>query len=169
MKIFALSALLAASLSSVTFADTIRFEGKIDAQTCNVSLNGNPGSTIVVMPTVSSNDLATAGATAGETPFTLEFSHCSGAVNASVLFAGYSFNYEGRLINEGTAANLTIQVIDSISNNIINFNSPTGTISSMVDISTGTATIPFTAKYYAEDAVSAGTVLATTGYAIAYE
>ncbi|AWM78962.1 type 1 fimbrial protein [Gammaproteobacteria bacterium ESL0073] len=173
MKLLALSALLATSLTPVAFAadqaNVLHFQGRVTSQTCNVSLNGNPGTTVVVMPTIAEAALATTGTTAGDTPFTLEFTNCSGKVNAKILFAGQYFNFAGRLLNTGTAKNLSIQVTDSLSNSIINFNNPNNTMSSQVDISSGTATIPFVAKYYAESPVTAGTVLASTNYEVVYE
>lgn len=173
MKLIAFSALLASSLTPFALAaeqaNVVHFQGRISSQTCNVSLNGNPGSTVVVMPTVTEASLATTGSTTGDTPFTLEFSNCSGKINARIFFAGQDFNYAGRLRNAGTAKNLSIQVTDSLSNTIINFNNPSATMSSAVDISSGTATIPFVAKYYAESPVLAGTVSAATNYEVMYE
>lgn len=173
MRILAFSALLATSIAPVALAqqaNVVHFQGEVTNKTCNISLNGEPGSTIVTMPTVAAANLATTGTTAGDTPFTLEFSNCVGTlVNATIWFAGQNFNADGRLLNEGTAGNLTIQVTDVLSNSIINFNSPTASKSSTVDLTTGSATVPFVAKYYAETAVSAGTVLATTNYSVTYE
>lgn len=173
MKLYALSALLATSITPFTFAaeqtNVLHFQGRVSSQTCDVSLNGNPGTTVVVMPTIAEAALSATGTTAGDTPFTLEFSNCSGKVNGKILFAGQNFNFAGRLRNTGTAQNLSIQVTDSLSSSIINFNDPNNTMSSQVDLSSGTATIPFIAKYYAESPVSAGTVLASTTYEVIYE
>ncbi len=51
--------------------NTIRFQGEVNAQTCNVNVNDATGSPIILLPTVSTAELSTAKSTAGKTPLRL--------------------------------------------------------------------------------------------------
>ncbi|PRE84487.1 fimbrial protein, partial [Burkholderia gladioli] len=51
---------------------TITFMGNVTAQTCTINGNGSGSKNFTVtLPTVSASSLATAGATAGATPFNI--------------------------------------------------------------------------------------------------
>lgn len=71
------AALVSASVSAAS-DNTINFQGEVTTETCSVSVNGNNASPVVLLPTVSTSDLAASGATAGETPFTVGVSGCTG-------------------------------------------------------------------------------------------
>lgn len=103
--------------------NTITFKGQVSDQTCQVSVNGNSGSPIVVLPTVASSDLDTAGKFAGETPFTIAVTGCTapttGDLNIKTTFLGADVNAGGNLGNTGTAQNVAIQLLDATGGNPI--------------------------------------------------
>lgn len=70
MKKLTLSILVLGALfgTSVQANNTITFLGEVSDQTCEVAINGNAANPSVLLPTVSTAQLATAGSVAGETP-----------------------------------------------------------------------------------------------------
>ena len=56
---------------------TVHFTGEIVASTCVVSTANQPGKT-VALPQVTNQLFSGAGSSTGDTPFTLQFSGCSG-------------------------------------------------------------------------------------------
>ncbi len=69
---------------------TVHFTGEIVASTCVVSTANQPGKT-VALPQVTNQLFSGAGSSTGDTPFTLQFSGCSGVTGGSgyvVVFTG---------------------------------------------------------------------------------
>ncbi|WP_392566612.1 fimbrial protein [Utexia brackfieldae] len=175
MKKLLSTAILAASvLPAFAFAvqsNTVTFKGEVSSQTCDVSINGVKETPVILLPTVAATQLATKGSTAAETNFTIDISGCNQTLTkAKAIFAGNNVTTTGNLGNTGTATKVSIQVKDGVGNSVLNFNG-TDTVSGITAISTsGTASLPFSASYFAEDAgVTAGTVVASAQYAISYE
>ena len=80
---------VAAAMPAVSQAadGTITFTGQITSQTCTISGNGAGKNLTVTLPTVSTSALATAGTTAGRTPFNIALSNCTpNSGNVSTYF-----------------------------------------------------------------------------------
>ncbi|AWM79607.1 type 1 fimbrial protein [Gammaproteobacteria bacterium ESL0073] len=174
MKKLVSGVILAAGLvPALAFAqqtpNTINFKGEVTTQTCQVSINGASTSPVVLLPTVADTALATAGTTAGDTNFTIELQNCAtNLTSAKATFVGNNVQASGNLGNTGTATGVSIQVAND-GGSVLDFNA-SDVVSSAATISgTGTASLPFTASYYAEAPATAGTVLASTQFAIVYQ
>lgn len=177
-KVVCLSSVLLSlySLSAAAVSDnTISFEGEVTAQTCTVLVNGQT-SPVVLLPTVSTNDLATSGSTAGTTSFEFNVSGCTTLDDASTIGAKFSGNAvdtstagAGTLGNTGTATNVNIQLLDSTSTPI-NLNSTwLGDGDIALPANSTTATQTYYARYFATGAATAGTVRASVQYALNYQ
>lgn len=126
-----LTATAQASTGDSTYSgNTIYFVGEVVTETCQVDINGNAESPIVMLPSISAADLASAGATAGETTFTLGISGCSGAaIKTQTRFIGNNVDAKGNLVpvdagNSGYAGNVALQLLDAPGGNPLNLNSP---------------------------------------------
>ena len=108
----------AAAMPAVSQAadGTITFTGQITSQTCTISGNGGGKNFTVTLPTVSTSALATAGTTAGRTPFNIALSNCTpNSGNVSTYFEpGATVDTTtGQLINaSGTATNVEIGLLN---------------------------------------------------------
>lgn len=171
MKKFISSILLTAStLPTLAFAEqpnTINFRGEVTSQTCNVSINGETTSPVVLLPTVSSSVLTTAGQTAGNTGFSIEIKDCTQASKAKAWIYTALNGSNGNVLNTGgTASNVEIRLLDGVTQQQVFMTHATSqaTISS-----SGTASIPLVAQYYSTGNTSAGSVIGTAMYIMAYE
>ncbi|WP_368880957.1 fimbrial protein [Shewanella algae] len=124
------SALIIPTAVQAGSSNTIYFVGEVVSETCQVSINGNAESPIVLLPSVTAADLATAGATAGETTFTLRLSGCSGSAKTTATrFVGNSVDADGNLVAPDTGAtgyakNVALQLLDAPGGNPVNLSSP---------------------------------------------
>ena len=160
------------AISFAASQNTITFKGQVSDQTCQVSVNGNAGSPIVVLPTVASSDLNTAGKFAGETPFTIAVTGCTapttGDLNIRTTFLGANVNTGGNLGNTGTAKNVAIQLLDASGGTPITLSGMTS-VEGLVLKKDETATShDFAARYISTGAATAGTVSASAQYALDY-
>ncbi|EAO4398011.1 type 1 fimbrial protein [Salmonella enterica] len=181
MKKLALIASLAAVFGTVSMAQaastgTITFQGKLTANTCDVVVDGQSEDATVVLPTVGTNLLDAATKTAGETGFVMALNNCAGTLDTASAFfeAGSSVDpVTGRLKNmSGSASNVTLQLLDGSSNarSVIqagNQNQVANT--SYVNVSSGSANLPYSVRYYAEAPTTAGTVVSNVVYSIQYQ
>ncbi|MEY0233087.1 fimbrial protein [Providencia manganoxydans] len=169
MKKSLLVLLVASSVSaSVMAADgTITFNGEITATTCDVT-TGTGGDFTVTLPTVSTTALSAAGATAGNTSFTIELANCSVsgvdvAANFESLTSGDATT--GNLIPSVSPANVQIGLADQAGNVAKVNGAPVG----QQTITAGAATLAYQAFYYAKDVVTApGVVTAQVNYTLTY-
>ncbi|MGC1065325.1 fimbrial protein [Pantoea agglomerans] len=172
-----LAVLISAGLVSASvFAasdNTINFQGEVTTETCSVSVNGNNASPVVLMPTVSTSDLAASGATAGDTTFTVAVSGCAGdstsATKISTVFVGNNVSAAGNLSNTGTAKNVEVQILDP-KDAVVNLTSGytgSGDLTLQTGETSGSAT--YSARYYASGTPTAGTVTASLQYAVTYQ
>ena len=81
----ALTSTLAMSVAQANDG-TINFTGELTAQTCTSTINGTANAATVALPRLSIASLATAGATAGATNFTIELSRCQGTIATAAAF-----------------------------------------------------------------------------------
>ncbi len=112
----ALSAAFSVNAHAVS-QNTIRFQGEVNAQTCNVDVNGTSGSPIVLLPTVSTNKLSKANSSSGATNFTINVSGCQAPTSSDqtidLVLVGNNVTTNGNLGNLGTAKNFELQLLNS--------------------------------------------------------
>lgn len=180
-KIIAVAALVAVStLSTVQAAGngTINFTGAVNSQTCNATVNGATGATAaaVTLPTVQVNVLSAAGSVAGQTSFNVGVSGCAttnptGAGTVKAYFEkGPNVDTNGRLINTtaGGASNVVLQLVDGTGNTVINAGDISQNTGNFVTITGGNATLPYSVRYYATGAATAGAVTSSVTYSLIY-
>lgn len=181
MKNLTIVASLVAVFSSVGLAQaastgTITFNGELTASTCEVAIDGQNADATVVLPTVGTNQLSSASQTAGETGFVMALNNCSGTLQTASAFfeAGASVDsVTGRLTNlSGTASNVSLQLLDGSNTNrevIQAGNSNQAANTKYQNVTSGSATLPYAVRYYAEGATTAGSVITNVVYSIQYQ
>lgn len=171
------SALLSAGAMAAD-TGTITFNGAITDSTCDVNVEGQGADATVTLPTRSASALATAGAETGKTQFTLALSGCTGtALNTAKAFfqAGNTVDTAtGRLLNTDLtgATNVTLQLRDGQDDSVIKVGDQNQTGSSAigyVDITSGSASLPYFVEYYAEAAATPGAVTSQVTYSLDYQ
>lgn len=171
------SALALGGFATQAFAydGTINFTGTISNVTCTLAVSGTTPGTIT-LPTVTQSALKAAGDTAGTTQFSIKLSACTGTptpTEAAAWFeTGAEVNAAGRLLTTvgGTST-------DTLSIALYNMGSATpiaigqgSSSGSQFPITSGSATLNYQAKYYAEKTgVPAGAVQAKVNYTIQYQ
>jgi major type 1 subunit fimbrin (pilin) len=172
------AAILASAAMASQFAaaadGTITFEGAITAQTCTINGNGSGSNNFAVkLPTVSSSTLATAGQTAGRTPFSIALTNCtpsSGNVHTFVESGPTIDTTTGNLIlNPGGATNVQIALQNSDFTNIRAGAADASQNSKSVAITSGNATLNYYAQYIATGPATAGAANASVMYTMAYQ
>ncbi|QOY72408.1 fimbrial protein [Pseudomonas sp. OST1909] len=152
---------------------TINFTGELTAQTCTSTVNGTTSVPTVTLPKLSTASLASAGATAGSTNFTIELSKCTGtiATAAAIFEAGTGVDpVTKNLVNTGTAKNVQFQLLDS-AGKVIRAGDTASQVSNTTRtaMSAGTAVLPYAVQYVASGASTAGTVVGSVTYSINYQ
>lgn len=181
-KIIALGILLSATASASAFAasdNTITFQGEVADQTCQVTINGNAGSPVVLLPTVNAADLANSGKTAGDTTFEIGVSGCTANetddIKISTVFVGNLVTTAGNLGNTGTAKNVEIQIkndkgaIDFSQGTYTGAGDLTITASTDADNPNTSATHEYIASYYSTGTAGIGSVAGSLQYAVSYQ
>ncbi|KNA26229.1 fimbrial protein (plasmid) [Pantoea ananatis] len=160
--------------SSAASQNTIRFQGEVNAQTCNINVNDATGSPIILLPTVSTAELSTAKSTAGKTPFTINLTGCVAPASGTtqqvdINLAGNNISPTGDLLNTGTAKNVSLRLLDS-KGEIINMANGSVTVQGMTLASGSTsASQDFSVEYYSDSgSAGAGTVLSSVQYSVSY-
>lgn len=161
-------------------APTVQFQGEVTDQTCDVNINGETNSTIL-LPTVNTSELSAGGSTAGVTPFTITLSNCGEVAKGKTIttnFLGHNVTSAGVLNNTATmtpADNVGIQLLENDSKDAtpIKLSGVTPSVSAMSFAADSTDTSishTFGAQYYAIDkAATAGKVLAVAEYTVSYK
>ncbi|MEG0859901.1 MAG: fimbrial protein [Pseudomonas sp.] len=156
---------------------TITFNGLINSETCVVKVNGGSANAAVVLPTVAAKTLGTVGQTAGLTQFTMELTDCGDVSKKAYAFfeAGSTVDpRSGNLKNAtGTAKGVQLQLVDVSStkpdNSIKVGQESQRTATTQIATTTeGKGTLPYGVQYFAEGAITAGTVISSVTYTIAY-
>ena len=177
-RFFAITLLSTALTPLIAHATpTVTFQGEVASQTCEATINGNENGT-VLLPTVKTTDLATAGSTVGATPFTISVKDCTAdpdnAVEISTRFLGQQVTDGGNLGNIATtnaASNVAIQLTkDSAGKNPITLNGVTNVEGLVLAKNETEASYNFGAQYISEaGGATAGTVTAVTEYTLSYQ
>lgn len=176
------SALALGGFATQAFAydGTINFTGTISNVTCTLAVSGTTTPGTITLPTVTQSALKAVGDTAGTTQFSIKLSACTGTpapTQAAAWFeTGAEVNAAGRLLTTvgGTPT-------DTLSIGLYNMGNPTpivigqgdgsfGSSGRQFPITSGSATLNYQAKYYAEKTgVPAGAVQAKVNYTIQYQ
>jgi P pilus assembly protein, pilin FimA len=172
LAVFTGSLLVCANAMAVS-DNTITFQGEVSDETCSVAINGNQSTPVVLLPTVSSTELASSGDTAGPVTFDIGLTGCTGdAANStqiSTVFVGNQVTTNGNLGNTGTASNVEVQILDTTGTEIDLTDGFTGSGDLTLAAGETEASATYTAQYYAAGQSTAGTVEATMQYAVSYQ
>ncbi|ASU37301.1 fimbrial protein [Herbaspirillum sp. meg3] len=180
MKKTIISSLLAiaalAPVASFASDGTINFTGTVTNQTCTI--NGGSPNFSVTLPKVSASSLATAGAKAGQKPFTIALTACStksgGARALFEIGSGVNTN-TGRLINTVTdntgAKGVEIGLATANGTDILVNGVSTQPQSFVAIDANGSATLNYLAQYVATGTVptGAGATTSSVTYSIEYQ
>lgn len=173
--------ILMSSVAAHAADGQVSFNGEVIENSCQVVQKNK----VVTLPTVQRSALDAAGATAGVVPFTIDLTGCTAGSNVSVYFEKDSVvSSDGRLLNnvdtsggDTAAGNVEVELMN---NNFGFINLATqpaintdGTVSgSAVPVSTadssGDASLPFYARYYATGASTAGKVNTYVNFTVVY-
>lgn len=172
--------LLAIAASAATFQasasnNTITFQGQITEHTCNVTVNGNSASPMVLLPTVSTGELASANSTAGLTAFEVAVTDCGSLATGttfSTVFVGNNVTEDGNLGNiGGDAQNVELQILEKEGSDEINLSSgPVSTEGFTLASGANSASRNYYVQYISPSGgATAGAVKGTLQYAITYQ
>ena len=169
--ILAASALALGSVAAHATDGTVTINGKVTDQTCKVSANSKD--ITVTLPTVGVGSLATAGTTAGRTPFTINLENCkAGDVSAFFETGGNVDAASGRLNNTGNASNVQVQLLSDSSVVIpVLANAAQAPVTTKATVAKDgdSAALNYYAEYYATGAAKAGDVATSVQYTINYQ
>lgn len=161
---------LTASSFAATSNNTVRFMGEVSEQTCNITVNGSSSAPVILLPTAAKGQLASAGDTTGETPFTVMLSGCGAQTsNASVLFVANDVDGVNlkNIATTSPASNVAIQLMEGTT--ALDFvGNKAQTASQSVGGTNTSATYDLTARYFATGASTAGSVEAQVQFAVTY-
>ncbi|MCU9952965.1 type 1 fimbrial protein [Burkholderia sp. BKH01] len=184
LSLFVVAAGLAATSAAHAADGRINFTGSVVASTCKI--NEGVNDLKVALPTASTNMLTGAGKTAGRTPFKLTLTGCTtdkeeggttipAPVNkVAVAFEpGTTVNLAtGRLMLTGddSAKNVEISILNDKYEPIKVGAESSAQNSQVVNIDTtaGTATLQYSAEYYATGDVTGGTANSHVTYSLIY-
>ena len=171
--ILAASALALGSVAAHAADGTVTINGMVTDQTCKVSANSKD--ITVTLPTVGVGSLATAGTTAGRTPFTINLENCkAGDVSAFFETGGNVDAASGRLNNTdaGGAQNVQVQLLSDSSVAIpVLANAAQAAVTTKATVANDgeSAALNYYAEYYATGAATAGKVATSVQYTINYQ
>jgi len=164
--------------SAMAVDGTITINGKVTDTTCSIAVNGGSEDATVTLPTVSANSLKAPGETAGATPFNISLTSCSGTAlgTASTYYepGTYVDSATGRLNIDTTASdaakNVQVELLNASMESIVAGSPVTdGQNDIPVDISAGSGTLNYFARYYATAQSVAGSVATQIDYTMTYE
>lgn len=170
------------SLSAAAADGKITFTGKISDVTCTIkggdNTDGGTSNFTVKLPSVSTTALATAGQSAGDTPFSVVVggSGQTGCTNGKIAKMWFETStptvdaaHGGRLKNtaSGGATNVLVALLNK-AGATIDLSNNAGGEGSKEEIADNTATLKYTAQYYATGAATAGDVNTYVNYSVVY-
>lgn len=170
------------SLSAAAADGTITFSGNISTVTCTVkggdNTDGGASDFTVGLPSVSTTALKAAGESAGDTRFSVVIGGAgqTGCTNGKVARLRFETTTQtidaangGRLKNTaaGGASNVLVGLLNK-GNAPINLSNDAGIEGSKEQIAGNTATLLYTAQYYATAPATAGDVNTFVNYSVVY-
>lgn len=181
MKSYNTKTTLLAAVIGMTFASsamaadgTITINGTVTDNTCDISVDNQGKDAIVVLPTISASSLSSVGSTAGATPFAIALTNCANmTLNSAATFFEAGSHVEqssGRLNNgsSGTATGVQVELLNSDMSSVKAGASSFEQNVNFVDIRSGGGVMNYFARYYANGAVTPGTVNTQVDYTIIY-
>ncbi|WP_028222299.1 fimbrial protein [Paraburkholderia oxyphila] len=183
MRKIALSLLVAATGLAATAAHAagpatnggiVTINGELTSNTCDVSGNGQGNNFTVTLPTLSASELAAAGSVAGSTGFNIALTNCTPDSGSVHTFWEYGANTlsDGNLLNNGTAANVEVQLVDYNSGmKVIDASKADGSQNSQaIAIASGKANLQYAAQYISPTGnAGAGSVTTNVTYSMVYQ
>lgn len=167
----AIAAGLMVAASAAQAADgEINFIGNVINTTCVVNPSSNVDFT-VTLPTVPTSALASAGDTAGRTPFQLEVSACSSETKVSTFFEpGPTISSTGNLaVDAGGATNVELQLLNDAFGRIDLMGAVGAQNSQEVSLAGGAATLKYYVEYMATGASTEGAANSRVQYTMQYQ
>jgi major type 1 subunit fimbrin (pilin) len=152
----------------------VTINGELVANTCTVSGNGQGNNFTVTLPSLSAAELSAAGSVAGSTGFSIALSNCTPATGNVHTFWEYGANTlaDGNLLNNGTATNVEVQLIDSNGGQkVIDVSKADGAQNSQsIAITGGNANLQYAAQYISPTgSAGPGKVTTNVTYSMAYQ
>lgn len=173
-KLFMTSCFALLSGSALASDGEINISGVVTDSSCNIAINGtSSGTTNLVLPTVSVTALASEGATAGATNFTLTLTDCPESGSVRAFFEPTNVDQStGYLLNNASALSAASSVEVQITNSTgqpIDLRNNNDTNNSAIDFVDNKATLLYNAQYIAiGDTVNAGDVETQLVYTLQY-
>lgn len=173
--IIALSTLSATGVFAAQ-PNSIRFEGEVSSQTCNISINDSTSAApVILLQTAKLSELATTGQYSTPTKFSIKLTGCTDPgntdQNVKIHFASGNVDANGYLKNIATssaATNVAVQLLDP-ADTAINLSSGDAYADAFTLHKGETGgEAQFTARYVATGTATAGKVEASVQYAISY-
>ncbi|WP_027014977.1 fimbrial protein [Comamonas composti] len=165
-----------ASISQLTLAagGMISFAGSVTGQTCTINGNGSGSKDFTVsLPTVLTTQLAAAGNTAGQMPFSIDLTDCmpsAGKVHAFFEPGPTVSLASGRLMVSGGAGNVEIGLLNSDRSVIrIGAQEAAQNAKPVAIDAKGRANLPFYAQYVATGRATSGTANSSVLYTLVYQ
>lgn len=157
-------------LTSGAYAETINFTGTIVDSSCVATVDSS-GSSSVALGKVSKSSLATSGATAAPTPFTISVTGCTASASVAIKFDGTPVTGNNALLaltqETGVATNVGIGIFNNTSTNSSQISLYDASATQTTD-TTGAASFPFVAKYVAVGTATAGSANSSATFSITY-
>lgn len=172
-----LATIIAGVFSATSYAapsdNTIRFQGEVSDETCTVTINGNAANPVILLPTVPVSALDVAAKTAGQTPFTIGVSGCTGSDTGDktikTIFIANNLTTDGRIGNSASNNNVTLEIIDPANSATKIDLTGVGNSGLVLKQNEKSASYDFAVRYYAEDVAKAGKVEGSVQYSISYQ
>lgn len=173
--------LLAPAAHAVTSpAGTINFNGRVVANSCVITVTGGSASTAggaasgtVTLPTVYTTGFTGVGSVAGATAFSISLTGCDPSLTTAQTLWEPGSNLSatgGRLTNTGNST-VDVQLLNG-SGTAMDLSKATAAAqgSESANLSSGAATLSYSAQYYATAAaVNAGSVSTSTQFTVVYQ
>lgn len=175
-KLISIGALIAVSTISMSAAasdNTITFQGEVADNTCQVTVNGNAASPVVLLPTVSVADFAQTGDVAGETSFTISVAGCAASgsdVGLQTVFVPNGLSGDN-MANNGTATGVSLQLLDAPGGAPVALVNGENAVPGLNLVAGETsASHDFAVQYHADEAIVApGSVTSAVQYSVSYQ
>ncbi|RWR02352.1 fimbrial protein [[Pantoea] beijingensis] len=163
------------STSAMAANGTITINGKLTSATCTVKIDDSAtGDAVVTLPTIPTSMLVEKGDTAGATNFTMKLTNCtptSGKVRAFFEAGADVDASTGRLNNAlktKDAKNVQVELRNE-ADDVVQAGNTNQRKNKATDLSSGAATLSYSARYYATGATEPGDLQSAVTYSIDYE
>ncbi|KVN81585.1 fimbrial protein [Burkholderia ubonensis] len=160
-------------LSAYSADGTLTFAGTLSGASCTIKVNNAGSDATVQLPTVGAGLLASQGAVAGATNFTIALSACTGTAKSVRAYfeAGPNVNAaNGTLVNRAAtspATNVAVQLL-GMDGKALKAGDPSQRDAASITLADNAATMVYGAQYYALGKATAGAVSTSVTYSIEY-